>query len=215
MPSERIIILPKLRLAIKGLDFHEVTTVREPIDSIRLFESFIGTGTGVGYFSLDGLTIRRSILSRMNYWFNPDLRLHQDSEFIHRLTYYASGVAGEISEPVAIRGVHDHNRITAARRNPVIRDKHQTEYWISMYNWAVDENIKTDYQRHILKMLTLYLIRTKRSMARLGVFVSAMRKDKSLFLQAQYYNSIHFELFGHNFLSKAILKFKIIVQKIF
>lgn len=197
----------------KGLDFHEVTTVREPIDSTGLFESFIRFREGVGYFSLDGLTIRRHILSRMNYWFNPELRLHQDSEFIHRLTYYATGMAGEISEPVAIRGVHDHNRITAARRNPVIRDKHQTEYWISMYNWAVKEDIPTDYQRHILKMLTLYLIRTKSGLARLGAFISALRKEKSLFIQAQYYNSIHFELFGYNFLSKAVLKFKLIIQK--
>ncbi len=91
----------------------EITTVTEYVSSITLFETFIWLNKGCGYYSLDGLTIKRKTLRELGYWFNPDLRLHQDSEFIIRLTYYANLLPGEIKRPTAIRGVHDDNRITS------------------------------------------------------------------------------------------------------
>ncbi|MFP3632773.1 hypothetical protein SB776_39895, partial [Burkholderia sp. SIMBA_045] len=58
------------------------------------------------------LTIRKSALSKMSKMFETSLRLHQDSEFVVRLAYYLKLYTGIIDEAVALRGLHENNRIT-------------------------------------------------------------------------------------------------------
>lgn len=64
-----------------------------------------------GYFHLNALTINRLRLKEKNLEF-CELRLHQDTVFIHEILFKLKIQSGSLSENVAIRGVHNNNRIT-------------------------------------------------------------------------------------------------------
>ncbi|RFC55743.1 glycosyltransferase family 2 protein [Brumimicrobium aurantiacum] len=90
-----------------------LTTVNREINPKELFEALVRPKNSEGYFSLDGLTIRKSSLKKLKGgWFNDELRLHQDTEFIARLSFYLDLYTGEITKATALRGVHESNRIT-------------------------------------------------------------------------------------------------------
>jgi glycosyltransferase involved in cell wall biosynthesis len=89
-----------------------LTTVSRRVPPEELFRNLVETGTGFGYFHLDALTIKRSALEHLEPWFRPDLRLHQDTDFLLRLAFHTRLYPGSIEEPVALRGVHASNRIT-------------------------------------------------------------------------------------------------------
>ena len=121
----------------KNTVLSELTTVTQQVDPIKLFESFIYLREGYGYFSLDGLTIKREVLDKMSYWFNPTLRLHQDTEFLIRLAYTARLFPGEIRVPTVKRGVHGENRVVNLQFDDETRNLYQEKLWESLYKWAM------------------------------------------------------------------------------
>ena len=67
-----------------------------------------------GYVHMDGLTVRQRAFHKAGL-LNPDLRLHQDTDLIMRLAIACRMYPGKLNEPVAMRGIHANNRITAHR----------------------------------------------------------------------------------------------------
>lgn len=63
-----------------------------------------------GWVHLNGLTLKKTFLKKTG-WFNENLRIAQDSEFILRCAYYGRLESGDIDKIVAVRGVHTNNRI--------------------------------------------------------------------------------------------------------
>ena len=93
----------------------DLTTVFGEYDNNKAFYGLLGIYQAwKGYFSLNAFTIKRNSLTKMNYWINHELRLHQDTEFILRFAYYNKIYPGITEEPIALRGVHDSNRITSS-----------------------------------------------------------------------------------------------------
>lgn len=91
----------------------ELTTVKRPAEGKEILNGLLGIDPTFGlFFHLNGLTIRRESLQKNNLKFNKDLRVHQDTDFIIKLSYYCYLKSGEIEKAIAIRGVHDDNRIT-------------------------------------------------------------------------------------------------------
>jgi glycosyltransferase involved in cell wall biosynthesis len=81
-------------------------TLTKRIDPEHLFETlFNGTA---GHFSIDGLTVKKSLFDRIGV-FNEKLEVAEDTELIYRMTLKGMLVAGNLKEPVAVRGVHDNN----------------------------------------------------------------------------------------------------------
>lgn len=158
----------------------EITTVKKKLNPDLLFPALISITKDYGYFSLDGLTFKKNILSKMTYWFNPDLRLHQDTEFIIRLSYYAKLFPGEIIVPVAKRGVHMNNRITQIRSDLTKRKLHRTKLNDSLYNWAKDENLKSIYLKQIRRMrIITNILKYNRFFIWLTSILNAIRKPGS------------------------------------
>ena len=62
-------------------------------------------------FHLDTLTVRKEVFYKTGT-FDPSLRITQDTHFMVRLAAMCRIAAGNITEPVAIRGIHDSNRST-------------------------------------------------------------------------------------------------------
>ncbi len=92
---------------------HLVITFDRPVGPEEMFAAHMPVGE-IGYFHLNGLVVRRSAVMRAGL-FCPQLRLHQDTEFAVRLTAVARLTTGVLDPPVALRGMHDTNRISADR----------------------------------------------------------------------------------------------------
>jgi len=116
----------------------ELITINEVIKPEDLFKILIAPG--YGYFSLDGLVIKKAILAKSGF-FNEELFLHQDSEFIYRLGAIARLRPGTLDEPVAMRLIHNDNRIFAKRSiHQIYEDK--MKMWMSTYRWLQEKGLK-------------------------------------------------------------------------
>lgn len=92
----------------------ELTTVRVEVPPERLFSGLLGCIKGFGYFHLDAFTIRRSAVDRLGLTYPTREEVwHEDTEYVLKLAHGSRLYAGELREPVALRGVHAHNRYTA------------------------------------------------------------------------------------------------------
>jgi glycosyltransferase involved in cell wall biosynthesis len=186
----------------------EITTVTKVVEPDQLFPSFIELQMFIGYFHLDGLTLKKEVLSKMDYWFNEELRLHQDSEFIVRLCYYSNLYPGEIEHPVAMRGVHKDNRILNVQSNKGCRLKHQNQYWVALFKWAIKEEISEKYRKHFERMIISIDIINHSFIISAYEFVKHSLLDKRILLKSVYYDPIHFHLFGNNSFARFLLKLK-------
>jgi len=134
----------------KGLDGKSLTTVNKYIPSKHLFEyiSGIENPNGYeGYFSIDGLTIKRTAIIKSKLEFNISLRLHQDTVFMWQASYYFKLYTGEFEVPVAVRGVHSENRFIHKSRLNTTRSK---QYKV-LRDWGIQEALDTQvvYRFHL------------------------------------------------------------------
>lgn len=84
-----------------------IITFKPDTKSSDMFESFfLGEK---GWFSLDGLTIRKEVFDKVGY-FDPNLRQAEDTDFILRVLEQCSLVPGEIKDPVVMSVIHGRNR---------------------------------------------------------------------------------------------------------
>ena len=113
-----------------------LTTVFAEIPAEELFirQSPVGQD---GYACTDGWTVHRSVFRKAGF-FNPALRLHQDTDLFMRFAIAGRMLPGEIKEPVAMRRVHDNNRITQ-HRPPKVNFDHRIRMWGSTWRWAFKE----------------------------------------------------------------------------
>ncbi|MBL7983248.1 MAG: glycosyltransferase family 2 protein [Flavobacteriales bacterium] len=92
----------------------ELTTVGKEVPPEHLFSALLGRVKGFGYFHLDAFTIRRSAVERLGLSYPTREEVwHEDTEYCLKLAQGARLYAGDIVQPVAMRGVHDLNRYTA------------------------------------------------------------------------------------------------------
>jgi len=122
-----------------------LTTVSVKIDPNELFKSFLGIEKSKGKFSIDCLTIKAETLKKLPYYFNVSLRLHQDTDFIIRLSYHFKLYPGIIDQAIGRRGVHENNRITKIKKNTKNFYFNKYKLHKSLLMWAKETNIPKDY----------------------------------------------------------------------
>jgi glycosyltransferase involved in cell wall biosynthesis len=109
-----------------------VTTMTRPVEPSELFASLV-TG-GDGSFHLDGLVVGRTVFEKAGY-FDEGLVLHQDREFCIRAAAKARLMAGSLDQPVSMRRVHEHNRISAPRPY-MLSYKMQLKWRYGLWRWS-------------------------------------------------------------------------------
>lgn len=128
-----------------------LTTVNYSAEGEEIFKGLLGLTTkSFGtFFHLNTLTIRRSVLQKHNLKFNEKLRVHQDSDFIIKLAYLCHLKSGIIDQAIAIRGVHDDNRITKIK--PYSKKFYQNNLLLhqSLYEWSIAEKLNSLYSKRI------------------------------------------------------------------
>lgn len=169
-----------------------LTTVYKKQDPRDVFPGQLNMRGSFGLFSIDCLTIRReSMVRKLNPFFKTHLRLHQDTEFLFRLSYYLDLYPGILDKAVAMRGVHESNRITAVdskKVNPAIT---RVLLWKEVNEWAQKENtIPEDIKLHIKRMHRSYEIALASTLKKWGMIIKYLFKD---------YRSIRSGLYNINF----------------
>lgn len=118
----------------------KLTTVNTIIPPKELFYALMGHPKRKGqrgHFTLDALTIKKSTLKETGL-FNPNLNVHQDTEWIMRLALTSNIYSGELSKPIVMRGVHGNNRIVGIKN----LNKTRTLQYAAFLNWVETHNIK-------------------------------------------------------------------------
>lgn len=120
------------RWQASGKPEERIKTVKEPIDPQELgVELILGEK---GHFSLDGLTIKKTILDKSGYM-DGGLRIHQDTNFIIRAALAAKLLPGSIVEPVTMWRVHKANRVSSLKtRSEKLQDRMKFLY--ATYSWT-------------------------------------------------------------------------------
>ncbi|MBS1550264.1 MAG: glycosyltransferase family 2 protein [Bacteroidetes bacterium] len=127
-----------------------LTTVKKAAEGMDVFYGLLGLNQDFGtFFSLIGLTIKKSSLTKNKLQFNPNLRVHQDSDFIIKLAYHCHLKSGHITEAVSMRGVHDDNRITKIENYSEKYNQRQQLLWTSIFKWAKNKCIPKQYMEFI------------------------------------------------------------------
>lgn len=148
-------------LSEKGkLEFEEkfknntLTTVNHHAEGNDIFLGLIGIDESFGhFFHLNSLTVRTVSLRKNQLKFNENLRVHQDSDFIIKLSYHCHLKSGIIEKAIAIRGVHDDNRITKIKPYSTKFYHNHLLLQKSIYQWSktvkmdkiAAKNIKLNY----------------------------------------------------------------------
>ncbi|RJP75592.1 MAG: glycosyltransferase [Desulfobacteraceae bacterium] len=116
----------------KQLNRPLITTIKQQLTSHELFLAHIGN-INVGYFHTAGWVVKKNVFQKTGL-FDEHLRLHQDTALFIRLTAVCKTRQGSVDEPVAMRRVHVHNRITAER--PALQVyENKLHMWITLWQW--------------------------------------------------------------------------------
>ena len=137
-----------------------LTTVYKQHPPEEVFRGQLGMSGSFGLFSIDGLTIRKSALDKkLSPMMKTHLRLHQDTEFLFRLSYYLNLYPGILDQAIAIRGVHESNRITQVDSGKIKAAISKVMLWAEVEKWADSEQtISPDVKMHIKRMHRSYQI---------------------------------------------------------
>ena len=126
----------------------ELTTVQYAAEGREIFEGLIGITpkTFGSFFHLNTFTLRQSAIKKHNLRFNKELRVHQDSDFIIKVAYHCRLKTGCIDKAIAIRGVHDDNRITKIESYSTKYYNNQLLLHTSLYEWGKGIKLERKYQ---------------------------------------------------------------------
>lgn len=164
-----------------------LSTVNYPAEGEEVFRGLLSLtpktfGTS---FHLNSLTIRRNSLKQYNIRFNETLRVHQDSELILRLAYHCHLKTGIIDKAIAIRGIHDDNRITKIIRYTPQYNQRQLLLWKSMNDWAVLNRISPEYKKRIYLIYKSFDLSLKTGLSKYGNILLEVIKNPEI-LKTKY-----------------------------
>lgn len=115
-----------------------MTTIVQEIPPEELFEQLVSRR--IGHIHLNGLVFKKSVIKKTGYFDETQL-MHDDTDFIYKLSAVGILMPGRLNEPVGIRRVHGENRISASRTNRQVY-KERMKMWISVYHWIKRNDLK-------------------------------------------------------------------------
>ncbi len=157
-----------------------------------------------GEFHTNNITVRKKVFDKIGY-FNTTLRLRQDIHLWRRMAAYCSLKSGELTEPVAIRGVHEENRMT--RKND--HKKYIAYWWESLKQEFQKNKLSKDKRRVFNYAYHQYLLKKKNKFIAMYAFIRLFPKLINSFRKP--YGAFDFafwDVFGKNQLSYKIIAFK-------
>lgn len=168
-----------------------LTTVYKKHEPKDVFPGQLNMRGTFGLFSIDALTVRKSSLKKMEFFFKTHLKLHQDTEFLFRLSYYLNLYPGILDKAVAIRGVHENNRITKIDSREVKPATTRVVLWKEVNKWAEhEESLPQEVKVHIKRVYRSFEIANAPLLQKWGMITKYLFTD---------YQSIRSGLYNINF----------------
>lgn len=168
-----------------------LTTVYKKHEPKDVFPGQLNMRGTFGLFSIDALTVRKSSLKKMEFFFKTHLKLHQDTEFLFRLSYYLNLYPGILDKAVAIRGVHENNRITKIDSREVKPATTRVVLWKEVNKWAEhEESLPQEVKVHIKRVYRSFEIANAPLLKKWGMITKYLFTD---------YQSIRSGLYNINF----------------
>ncbi|MGE8555238.1 MAG: glycosyltransferase family 2 protein [Chryseobacterium jejuense] len=169
-----------------------LTTVYKRHEPKDVFPGQIYMLGSFGLFSIDALTIRRdSLVKKMDFLFKSSLRLHQDTEFLFRLSYYLNLYPGILDKAIAVRGVHEDNRITLVDSKKINPATTRVLLWKEVDEWAENETTLPEHVKlHINRMYRSFQIANSPNSKKWGMILKYLVTD---------YKSIRSGIYNINF----------------
>ncbi|MGE8432288.1 glycosyltransferase family 2 protein [Chryseobacterium joostei] len=168
---------------LSNINDNYLLTVNYPAEGNEVFRGLLGLTPKIfgSFFTLDALTIRKSSLESSKLRFNEALRLHQDSDFIMKLAHHCHLKSGIIDQPVAIRGMHDDNRITKIVKYSPQYNQRQFLFWNSLYEWSKTLTLEKDASQHIYLQKKAFELSTKKGLSKtVDLLVSILKNPNIL-----------------------------------
>ncbi len=167
---------------MSNINDSELLTVNYPAEGHEVFRGLLGlTPKAFGsFFTLDALTIRKASLEAQGLRFNEALRLHQDSDFIIKLAYQCHLKSGIIDHPVAMRGMHDDNRISKIVRYSPQYNQRQFLFWNSLYEWSKTSALEDDVAQHIFLQKKAFELSEKKGISKIMGLMAAILKNPNI-----------------------------------
>ncbi len=134
-----------LKIEEKGY-FDKLNSVTQPLEKGNVFEALLSSK--YGYLHLNGLTVKKSVFEKVGY-FNEKLPVAEDSDFIFKLGLLCEFKAGNISEAVAIRGIHDKN----IYNDDKLYKKWNSKLYESILGWCYGQGTSKENIDSVLKWL--------------------------------------------------------------
>lgn len=166
-----------------------LTTVNFPAEGKDVFKGLLGLTPKVfgTFFHLNALTIRKSAIIKNNLRFNENLRVHQDSDFIIKLAYYSYLKSGMIDKAIAVRGIHDNNRITKIVKFSPQYNQRQLLLWKSLYDWTVSDQLSSEYKKRMYLSYKSFDLSLKSGLKKYVLtFFEALKNPKILKTQYRF-----------------------------
>ncbi|AZA85087.1 glycosyltransferase family 2 protein [Chryseobacterium lactis] len=169
-----------------------LTTVYKHYDPKDVFPGQLHMLGSFGLFSIDTLTVRREpLMKKMKSLFKAHLRLHEDTEFLFRLSYYLDLYPGILDKAIAMRGVHENNRITKVDMRFIDPAFSRALLWKEVDLWYENENnISEEVKIHIKRMYRSFEIAKAPTFRKWGMIAKYLLID---------YKSIRSGLYNINF----------------
>lgn len=124
-----------------------------------------------GNLHLDGLVVKKTLFQKCGYFFKH-LRLHQDTAMFFQMAEFGRLYPGRLDEAVAVRRVHDSNRIFSSYN----RDKTQLLMWQALFHWAREKNMHR-------KKLSMLFIKCQAKVYRLATSKNTGRSNRYHYLK--------------------------------
>lgn len=160
-----------------------LTTVSYAAEGEEVFKGLMGltVQTFGTFFHLNALTVRKSALEKTGLVFNVGLRVHQDSDFNLKLAYHCHLKSGIIDKAVAMRGIHDDNRITKIKPYSARFYQNSLLYNQSLYDWSKENRLPKPYADKIkLNYLSFKIANQKGLKKWLSFLVTAVQHPELL-----------------------------------
>lgn len=135
-------------IAWKGSNASIMTAMAPGVEPEELFAALVLDDRGS--FHTNAIVVKRELFERTGL-FDTHLRLHQDTAMWVRMAAMGRIVPGRLGEPVAIRRMHGHNRVTSQR---TAREKRHTRMllWRTLWHWSM-QHLSPAQQEMLLNAL--------------------------------------------------------------
>ena len=189
----------------KGFGYQEQLTLSDKVKPEDLFSVLFHRHKSVkGEFHTNGITLRKEVFIKVGN-FHTDLKLRQDIHLWRRLAGFCRLYAGEIKEPVAMRGIHAQNRMTVKEDH----EQYQNLWWESLKKEFRTKNLDQANYRIFEQVYFNYLTASKnKRVAVFGLMNNVLKYPSIIRHSYKDFDFNFWKVFGKSKLTLSLISFK-------